>query len=86
VRDGPWNAVDAGLVQAAQTQASSLHDSSNAPSSSSSSSASKVVLLGQTHEQQGELAKSMGQPSYRGKQLADGILKGARRIAGGACV
>jgi hypothetical protein len=85
VRDGPWNAVDAGLVQAAQTQASTLHDSSSAPSSgsSSSSTASKVVLLGQTHEQLGELAKRLGQPSYRGKQLADGLLKGARRIAGG---
>ncbi|KAF6251294.1 hypothetical protein COO60DRAFT_1645229 [Scenedesmus sp. NREL 46B-D3] len=93
VRDGPWNAVDAGLVQAAQTQASTLHDSagssstnttssSSATSSSSSSGSGRVVLLGQTPEQLGELAKRMGQPAYRGKQLADGILKGARRIAG----
>ncbi|WIA17218.1 hypothetical protein OEZ85_014098 [Tetradesmus obliquus] len=88
VRDGPWNAVDAGLVQTAQQQASALHGSSSSSSSAGSSSSSSVaassagvVLLGQTAEQLGELAKSMGQPAYRGKQLADGVLKGAKRVA-----
>jgi hypothetical protein len=82
VRDGPWNAVDAGLVQTAQTQASTLHASSSTSSSTDAKNTPGMVLLGQTAEQLAQLATSMGQPAYRGKQLTDSILKGAKRVAG----
>jgi 23S rRNA (adenine2503-C2)-methyltransferase len=38
------------------------------------------VLLGKSAQQLAELAQQLGQPAYRGKQLLDGILRGAHSI------
>ena len=39
-----------------------------------------TVLLGQTVEELGQLAKDTGQSAYRGKQLYDGLMHGARQL------
>ncbi len=42
--------------------------------------AAGTVLLGQTVEELGQLAKDTGQSAYRGKQLYDGLMHGARQL------
>lgn len=85
VKDGPWRAIDAGLVKAAQEDAQAGAAAATA-AAQVQQQGSSLVLLGQTSQQLAALAQSMGQPAYRGQQLADGILKGAKRIAGEACL
>ena len=41
---------------------------------------SGTVLLGHSIEELGQLAKDTGQAAYRGKQLYDGLMHGARTI------
>ncbi|KAF8066346.1 rlmN [Scenedesmus sp. PABB004] len=74
VRDGPWSAVDAGLVVAAQAD-------SAAAAAPQRVDAAGYVLLGKTPAELGALAQQLGQPAFRGQQLADGVLKGARSVA-----
>ena len=38
------------------------------------------VVLGRTPDELAQLAAADGQPAYRGKQLMDGVLNGARSI------
>ncbi len=42
--------------------------------------ATGYVLLGRSAEELGELAVKFGQPSFRGKQLLDGMIRGARSV------
>jgi 23S rRNA (adenine2503-C2)-methyltransferase len=67
--DGQWSKIDSSLVEMA------LKDIK------ASDKTSELVLLGKTASELGKLAeKHAQQPSFRGKQLLDGLLKGARSI------
>lgn len=90
VKDGPWNEIDAQLVEAAQQDAQLLPSSPTAAVAAVEDHVQQQqqqqqidlsghVLLGQSVEQLSQLAQQLGQPAYRGKQLLDGILKGAHR-------
>ena len=69
VKDGVWSKLDASLVELA------LKDN-NKPVDK----ADGFVLLGKSAQELGTLAVKHKQPSFRGKQLLDGLLKGARSI------
>ena len=67
VKDGLWSKVDSGLVDLA------LKDMK-------SSDKSELILLGKSAQDLSALAERHQQPGFRGKQLLDGVLKGARSI------
>jgi len=73
VKDGQWNKVDVAIVEVAQKDATGAVKSNKIDEKG-------VVLLGKSVEELAELAAKYGQPKYRGKQLQDGVLKGARTI------
>lgn len=87
VKDGPWGAVDAGLVAAAQQDAErAVLDGADAGAAGATAAAGAgaaargYALLGKAPEALAQLAQQLGQPGYRGTQLAQGLLRGARSI------
>lgn len=83
IKEGVWNALDQKLVQDALADAGSRAASSAAASSAPASSkvAPVDILMAMTLEELQALAEKHGQPKYRGKQLADAMLKGHKSIA-----
>ncbi|KAL0020893.1 hypothetical protein WJX77_007989 [Trebouxia sp. C0004] len=73
ITDGKWDQRDEAAVEIA------LQDAQKA-SRRRSASQPGTVLLGQTVEELGQLAKDTGQSAYRGKQLYDGLMHGARQL------
>ncbi|GBF88492.1 hypothetical protein Rsub_01205 [Raphidocelis subcapitata] len=74
VVDGPWSRLDASLVTAAQADAR-LAAEGTAPLKGPEQGA---VLLGQSAEALRQLAASLGHKPYRGQQVWDELLRGAR--------
>ena len=73
VTDGQWDEADKASV------ARALKDAAQIERLTLKHGAGKVIL-GRTLEELEELAREDGQPKYRGKQLRDGVLLGARSI------
>ncbi|MEW5302748.1 MAG: hypothetical protein WDW38_004141 [Sanguina aurantia] len=71
IKDGVWNERDLTVVALAQRQA-------NQAVTAKTVDFKGVVLLGKSVEELADLAESFGQPRYRGQQLLDGVLQGAK--------
>eukprot|EP00798_Chlamydomonas_sp_ICE-L_P004368 gene4368-14491_t len=74
VTDGVWNQVDIEQVALAQRDANQIIKSEKIEKGD------ELVLLGRSLEDLEELAVQYGQPKYRGKQLLDALMQGARSM------
>ncbi|KAK9803300.1 hypothetical protein WJX72_009998 [[Myrmecia] bisecta] len=75
VTDGRWDQQDVQVVQEALKDAQEVVSRRQL-----NKKGSAQVLLGRTVEELAEIAKASGQPAYRGKQLHDGLMHGARSV------